>query len=132
MKQLHSPGFLCANSFQASGRHVAHYHCVVCSVTIARKTDMISHLKRHVNKGETEASYSGSSDVLLEEPGNKRRRHPRSTGWMWGVGTFRKVKVEVVDGVFIQGQCMSYSRRWSNLIWENTGLVGLSFICDLH
>uniref|UniRef100_A0A8C7YB43 tRNA (guanine(26)-N(2))-dimethyltransferase n=1 Tax=Oryzias sinensis TaxID=183150 RepID=A0A8C7YB43_9TELE len=45
---------------QASGRHVAHYHCVVCSVTIARKTDMISHLKRHVNKGETEASYSGT------------------------------------------------------------------------
>ncbi|AWP10441.1 putative TRMT1-like protein [Scophthalmus maximus] len=53
---------------QASGRHVAHYHCVVCSVTIARKTDMMSHLKRHVNKGETEASYSGSSDVPCEEP----------------------------------------------------------------
>ncbi|XP_029905281.1 TRMT1-like protein [Myripristis murdjan] len=53
---------------QASGRQVAHYHCVVCSVTIARKTDMISHLKRHVNKGETEASYSGSSDVPFEEP----------------------------------------------------------------
>uniref|UniRef100_A0A8C7YAS5 tRNA (guanine(26)-N(2))-dimethyltransferase n=1 Tax=Oryzias sinensis TaxID=183150 RepID=A0A8C7YAS5_9TELE len=53
---------------QASGRHVAHYHCVVCSVTIARKTDMISHLKRHVNKGETEASYSGSLDVQFEEP----------------------------------------------------------------
>ncbi|KAM9848353.1 TRMT1-like protein isoform 2-T2 [Aulostomus maculatus] len=53
---------------QTSGRHVAHYHCVVCSVTIARKTDMISHLKRHVNKGETEASYSGSSDVAFEEP----------------------------------------------------------------
>lgn len=32
---------------------------------------MISHLKRHVNKGETEASYSGSSDVAFEEPGNK-------------------------------------------------------------
>ncbi|KAM4574647.1 TRMT1-like protein [Fundulus diaphanus] len=53
---------------QVSGRHMAHYHCVVCSVTIARKTDMISHLKRHVNKGETEASYSGSSDVQFEEP----------------------------------------------------------------
>ncbi|XP_041862556.1 TRMT1-like protein isoform X2 [Melanotaenia boesemani] len=51
----------------ASGRHMAHYHCVVCSVTIARKTDMISHLKRHVNKGETEASYSGNSDVQFEE-----------------------------------------------------------------
>ncbi|XP_072244938.1 TRMT1-like protein isoform X1 [Leuresthes tenuis] len=53
---------------QAPGRHMAHYHCVVCSVTIARKTDMVSHLKRHVNKGETEASYSGSLDVQLEEP----------------------------------------------------------------
>ncbi|XP_061883961.1 TRMT1-like protein isoform X3 [Entelurus aequoreus] len=53
---------------QVSGRHVAHYHCVVCSVTIARKTDMVSHLKRHINKGETKSSYPGSSDVLLEEP----------------------------------------------------------------
>uniref|UniRef100_A0A665WB88 tRNA (guanine(26)-N(2))-dimethyltransferase n=1 Tax=Echeneis naucrates TaxID=173247 RepID=A0A665WB88_ECHNA len=51
---------------QASGRHVAHYHCVVCSVTIARKTDMISHLKRHVNKGETEASYSAPSSQAYE------------------------------------------------------------------
>ncbi|KAG7513309.1 TRMT1 [Solea senegalensis] len=53
---------------QTSGRHVAHYHCVVCSVTIARKTDMVSHLKRHVNKGETEASYSSSSEIPFEEP----------------------------------------------------------------
>lgn len=58
---------------QAAGRHVAHYHCVVCSATIARKTDMVSHLKRHINKGETEASYSGSSDLQAEEePGEKR------------------------------------------------------------
>ncbi|CAL8349769.1 unnamed protein product [Gadus morhua 'NCC'] len=53
---------------QTSGRHVAHYHCVVCSSTIARKTDMISHLKRHVNKGETEASYSGNWEMLCDEP----------------------------------------------------------------
>ncbi|XP_029356130.1 TRMT1-like protein isoform X1 [Echeneis naucrates] len=59
---------------QASGRHVAHYHCVVCSVTIARKTDMISHLKRHVNKGETEASYSGGLDIALEEPGKQQHQ----------------------------------------------------------
>lgn len=65
----------CVNSFKAPGRHVAHYHCVVCSVTIARKTDMISHLKRHVNKGETEASYSGNADVPFEEPGNKHLHH---------------------------------------------------------
>ncbi|XP_075993617.1 tRNA (guanine(27)-N(2))-dimethyltransferase isoform X2 [Genypterus blacodes] len=52
---------------QVSVRHVAHYHCVVCSATIARKTDMISHLKRHVNKGETEASYPANADTALEE-----------------------------------------------------------------
>lgn len=56
---------------QASGRLRAHYHCVVCSVTIARKTDMVSHLKRHANKGETEATYSGGSDVLREDHGNR-------------------------------------------------------------
>lgn len=75
LKQLQSSAFFCTNSSQASGRHVAHYHCVVCSVTIARKTDMISHLKRHVNKGETEASYTWSSEVTFEEPGNKHWRH---------------------------------------------------------
>ncbi|XP_018609791.1 TRMT1-like protein [Scleropages formosus] len=53
---------------QVASRLAAHYHCVVCSVTIARKTDMISHLKRHVNKGETEASYTGSSEVSFEDP----------------------------------------------------------------
>ncbi|XP_043985942.1 TRMT1-like protein [Gambusia affinis] len=53
---------------QVSGRHMAHFHCVVCSVTIARKTDMVSHLKRHFNKGETEASYPGGSDAQTEEP----------------------------------------------------------------
>ncbi|XP_034035248.1 TRMT1-like protein [Thalassophryne amazonica] len=53
---------------QSCGRHAAHYHCVVCFVTIARKIDMVNHLKRHVNKGETEASYSGGSDVPFEEP----------------------------------------------------------------
>uniref|UniRef100_A0A667WTP3 tRNA (guanine(26)-N(2))-dimethyltransferase n=1 Tax=Myripristis murdjan TaxID=586833 RepID=A0A667WTP3_9TELE len=66
---------------QASGRQVAHYHCVVCSVTIARKTDMISHLKRHVNKGETEASYSGSSDAyeIMKELGTNVQLLPNYT-----------------------------------------------------
>uniref|UniRef100_H3AIV7 tRNA (guanine(27)-N(2))-dimethyltransferase n=1 Tax=Latimeria chalumnae TaxID=7897 RepID=H3AIV7_LATCH len=44
---------------QPSSRLGAHYHCIVCSATIARRTDMISHIKRHVNKGETEAGYTG-------------------------------------------------------------------------
>ncbi|XP_041134443.1 TRMT1-like protein isoform X2 [Polyodon spathula] len=54
------------NGDQCSSRLGAHYHCIVCSATIARRTDMISHLKRHVNKGETEASYTGGSDFSIE------------------------------------------------------------------
>ncbi|XP_055021298.1 TRMT1-like protein isoform X2 [Boleophthalmus pectinirostris] len=50
------------SSEQSGPRAVAHYHCVVCSGTIARKTDMIGHLKRHSNKGETQASYSLDPD----------------------------------------------------------------------
>lgn len=55
-------------SDQSTARHVAHYHCVVCSVTIARKTDMISHLKRHTNKGETEASYNQDLGLDPDQP----------------------------------------------------------------
>uniref|UniRef100_A0A8D2J3Z0 tRNA (guanine(27)-N(2))-dimethyltransferase n=2 Tax=Varanus komodoensis TaxID=61221 RepID=A0A8D2J3Z0_VARKO len=35
----------------------AHYHCIICSATITRRTDMIGHIKRHVNKGETESRF---------------------------------------------------------------------------
>ncbi|MGH0171155.1 UNVERIFIED_CONTAM: hypothetical protein FKN15_060374 [Acipenser sinensis] len=63
------------NGDQCSSRLGAHYHCIVCSATIARRTDMISHLKRHVNKGETEASYTGvsakqSCEILKESDTN--------------------------------------------------------------
>ncbi|KAH0618303.1 hypothetical protein JD844_017372 [Phrynosoma platyrhinos] len=35
----------------------SHYHCIICSATITRRTDMIGHIKRHVNKGETESRF---------------------------------------------------------------------------
>ncbi|NXM29359.1 TRM1L protein, partial [Oxyruncus cristatus] len=36
----------------------AHYHCIICSATITRRTDMIGHINRHVNKGETESRFT--------------------------------------------------------------------------
>ncbi|KAM7046315.1 TRMT1-like protein isoform 2-T2 [Acridotheres tristis] len=36
----------------------AHYHCIICSATIGRRTDMIGHINRHVNKGETEPRFT--------------------------------------------------------------------------
>ncbi|NXY24831.1 TRM1L protein, partial [Atrichornis clamosus] len=36
----------------------AHYHCIICSATITRRADMIGHINRHVNKGETESRFS--------------------------------------------------------------------------
>ncbi|NXQ60690.1 TRM1L protein, partial [Anthoscopus minutus] len=50
----------------------AHYHCIICSATIVRRTDMIGHINRHVNKGETESRFitvrapKSSYEVLKE------------------------------------------------------------------
>ncbi|XP_061490027.1 TRMT1-like protein [Rhineura floridana] len=43
---------------QISIKMGAHYHCIICSATITRRTDMIGHIKRHVNKGETESRFT--------------------------------------------------------------------------
>ncbi|XP_072367361.1 TRMT1-like protein isoform X1 [Scyliorhinus torazame] len=49
------------NGEQVPVRIGAHYHCIVCSATIARRTDMISHITRHLNKGDTEASFTAAT-----------------------------------------------------------------------
>ncbi|XP_074164688.1 TRMT1-like protein isoform X1 [Sminthopsis crassicaudata] len=50
---------------QTSSKMGAHYHCIICSATITRRTDMIGHIKRHVNKGETESRYIAASAAKL-------------------------------------------------------------------
>lgn len=45
----------------------AHYHCIVCSATITRRTDMIGHINRHVNKGETESRFITGKFSLLKD-----------------------------------------------------------------
>ncbi|KAM9612930.1 TRMT1-like protein isoform 1-T1 [Trichechus inunguis] len=42
---------------QISSKMGAHYHCIICSATITRRTDMLGHVRRHVNKGETKSRY---------------------------------------------------------------------------
>ncbi|XP_051480355.1 TRMT1-like protein isoform X4 [Apus apus] len=57
---------------QAFSKMGAHYHCIICSATITRRTDMIGHINRHVNKGETESRFitvpapKSSHEVLKE------------------------------------------------------------------
>ncbi|XP_005375129.1 PREDICTED: TRMT1-like protein isoform X1 [Chinchilla lanigera] len=46
---------------QISSKMGAHYHCIICSATITRRTDMLGHVRRHVNKGETKSSYIAAS-----------------------------------------------------------------------
>ncbi|XP_029334001.1 TRMT1-like protein isoform X2 [Mus caroli] len=57
---------------QMSSKLGAHYHCIICSATITRRTDMLGHVKRHVNKGETKSRYiaastAKSSNEILKE-----------------------------------------------------------------
>ncbi|XP_048212733.1 TRMT1-like protein isoform X3 [Perognathus longimembris pacificus] len=57
---------------QISSKMGAHYHCIICSATITRRTDMLGHVRRHVNKGETKSRYTAvstakpSSEILKE------------------------------------------------------------------
>uniref|UniRef100_A0A8D2B9Z1 tRNA (guanine(27)-N(2))-dimethyltransferase n=1 Tax=Sciurus vulgaris TaxID=55149 RepID=A0A8D2B9Z1_SCIVU len=46
---------------QISSKMGAHYHCIICSATITRRTDMLGHVRRHVNKGETKSRYTAAS-----------------------------------------------------------------------
>uniref|UniRef100_A0A2K5U3G4 tRNA (guanine(27)-N(2))-dimethyltransferase n=1 Tax=Macaca fascicularis TaxID=9541 RepID=A0A2K5U3G4_MACFA len=46
---------------QISSKMGAHYHCIICSATITRRTDMLGHVRRHMNKGETKSSYIAAS-----------------------------------------------------------------------
>uniref|UniRef100_A0A8C9BF04 tRNA (guanine(26)-N(2))-dimethyltransferase n=1 Tax=Phocoena sinus TaxID=42100 RepID=A0A8C9BF04_PHOSS len=46
---------------QISSKMGAHYHCIICSATITRRTDMLGHVRRHVNKGETKSTYIAAS-----------------------------------------------------------------------
>ncbi|XP_012584721.1 PREDICTED: TRMT1-like protein isoform X2 [Condylura cristata] len=46
---------------QISSKMGAHYHCIICSATITRRTDMLGHIRRHVNKGETKSKFIAAS-----------------------------------------------------------------------
>ncbi|XP_040841301.1 TRMT1-like protein isoform X1 [Ochotona curzoniae] len=48
---------------QISSKMGAHYHCIICSATITRRTDMLGHVRRHENKGETKSRYIAASAV---------------------------------------------------------------------
>lgn len=57
------------NENEMPGKMNAHYHCIICSATVARRrTEMIRHIKRHVEKGETKATllYSKPHEILQE------------------------------------------------------------------
>ncbi|XP_068809642.1 TRMT1-like protein isoform X2 [Struthio camelus] len=67
--RLVKPNLVGDQTFSKMG---AHYHCIICSATITRRTDMIGHINRHVNKGETESRFitapapKSSHEVLKE------------------------------------------------------------------
>ncbi|XP_063282261.1 TRMT1-like protein isoform X2 [Pelobates fuscus] len=59
------------NASQSGGevpsKIVVHYHCIICSATVAkRRCEMLSHIKRHINKGETEVKLSAPTCRMQE------------------------------------------------------------------
>ncbi|KAM9296678.1 TRMT1-like protein [Gastrophryne carolinensis] len=57
------------NENELPSKTSAHYHCIICSAVVARRrTEMIRHMKRHVNKGETQVQLSSDrpQEILHE------------------------------------------------------------------
>ncbi|KAG8436534.1 hypothetical protein GDO86_007587 [Hymenochirus boettgeri] len=57
---------------------LCHYHCIICSATIGRRTEMISHVKRHTNKRETDRFLSGAYPKTLKESNTQVQVLPNS------------------------------------------------------
>ncbi|XP_018410781.1 PREDICTED: TRMT1-like protein [Nanorana parkeri] len=50
------------NENELPNKSSAHYHCIICSAIVARRrTEMIRHIKRHVEKGESQVISSAGS-----------------------------------------------------------------------
>uniref|UniRef100_A0A8C6S0X1 C2H2-type domain-containing protein n=1 Tax=Neogobius melanostomus TaxID=47308 RepID=A0A8C6S0X1_9GOBI len=96
---------------EQSPRLVAHYHCVVCSGTIARKTDMISHLKRHSNRGETRSSFSQTLEILKELGTNVQLLPNHSTPMKSDTYFNRKMKANRWQLVFCALAVLSEERK---------------------
>ncbi|CAH2311904.1 TRMT1 isoform X2 [Pelobates cultripes] len=59
------------NASQSEGevpsKIVVHYHCIICSAAVAkRRCEMLNHIKRHINKGETEVKLSAPTCRMQE------------------------------------------------------------------
>ncbi|KAM3922820.1 TRMT1-like protein isoform 2-T2 [Leptodactylus fuscus] len=57
------------NENEMPGKMIAHYHCIICSATVARRrSEMIRHIKQHVQKGETKvkSTLSRPHEILQE------------------------------------------------------------------
>ncbi|KAE8611055.1 hypothetical protein XENTR_v10012320 [Xenopus tropicalis] len=56
------------NETGVPAKTTCHYHCFICSATICRRTEMLSHVKRHATKGETDGKFSsGQFQKTLKE-----------------------------------------------------------------
>ncbi|XP_040292302.1 TRMT1-like protein [Bufo bufo] len=68
------------NENEMPGKMSAHYHCIICSEAVARRrTEMIRHIKRHVEKGETKTtSLYGTPQEILQESNTEVQILPNS------------------------------------------------------
>uniref|UniRef100_A0A8D0SSD7 tRNA (guanine(27)-N(2))-dimethyltransferase n=1 Tax=Sus scrofa TaxID=9823 RepID=A0A8D0SSD7_PIG len=108
---------------QLSSKMGAHYHCIICSATITRRTDMLGHVKRHVNKGETKSRYItrlGSCIAMAVPVINEPLYLHRIMGLQWAKHLGNAVKVTIND----------LNENSVTLIQENCHLNKLKVVVD--
>ncbi|KAG9474188.1 hypothetical protein GDO78_004474 [Eleutherodactylus coqui] len=118
------------------GKMSAHYHCIICSATVARRrTEMIRHIKRHVEKGETEASASfNKPQEILQESNTAVQVLPNSNTPQKSSTFFNPVMKTNRQLIFCALVVLSEERKPLECLdaFSSTGIMGLQWAKHLE
>ncbi|KAG9474186.1 hypothetical protein GDO78_004474, partial [Eleutherodactylus coqui] len=124
------------NENEMPGKMSAHYHCIICSATVARRrTEMIRHIKRHVEKGETEASASfNKPQEILQESNTAVQVLPNSNTPQKSSTFFNPVMKTNRQLIFCALVVLSEERKPLECLdaFSSTGIMGLQWAKHLE
>ncbi|XP_077108140.1 tRNA (guanine(27)-N(2))-dimethyltransferase isoform X2 [Ranitomeya variabilis] len=112
------------------GKMSPHYHCIICSSTVVRRTEMLKHIKRHVEKGEIKASSSyGRPQETLKEANTEIQVLPNFTTPQASSTFFNPVMKTNRQLIFCALAVLAEERKPLECLdaFSSTGIMGLQW-----
>ncbi|XP_073539710.1 TRMT1-like protein isoform X2 [Phyllobates terribilis] len=118
------------NGNEMPGKMSAHYHCIICSSTVVKRTEMIRHIKRHVEKGDIKASASfGRPQETLQEANTEIQVLPNFTSPQTSNTFFNPVMKSNRQLIFCALAVLTEERKPLECLdaFSSTGIMGLQW-----